>query len=281
VCFCPRCLAAFRKFANVPEEEELEPLKIQAKYGEKWVDFACGQSARVAARMKSYAKAAGVDWKLAVYCAVQSENTRRDYRVDWNTLTPQIDVATPSFYSFSPSDLTDRFTRGMTEFVRLIKGLKDLPVWATLSTGYERGDFYVRDGRLTKMQIVKSVAFGTQGTCQWWWGPVDGRHYHAYAEASTLISELEEFFTKGKMMPDFLSGDQAPGTTRVAWQFGGQVVVLLFNDGVADPATAAAQVPAGYQILKDDGRGEMRLTGASLSAAVEPLDCRWAILRTR
>lgn len=279
VCFCPRCLAAFRRFAGIPDDEELTPLAIQAKHGEKWMDFACRQSGRVAARMKSYARAAGADWKLAVYCAVQNDHTRRAYRVDWRTLTPQIDVATPSFYSFNPSDLSTRFTSGLGEFIGLVRGIKDIPVWTTLTTGSGRGEPYVRDGRLTKMQIIKSIAYGAQGTVQWWWGPVDGRHYQAYAEATALISELEEFFTRGQIAQGFLSGDRPEGTTRIAWRLGDRTLVMLFNDTVTGPLTVTAQVPAaGHRIVRDDGRNEIKLEGTVLRAPVEPLDCRWAIL---
>jgi len=281
VCFCARCLRAFRRAAAASADEELTPLQIQAKYGRQWVDFACQQSARVAARMKSFAKAAGVDWKLAVYCAVQSEHTRRAYRVDWRTLTPHIDVATPSFYSYSPSDLSTSFTRGLTEFAGLVKSVKAIPVWTTLTTGYERGTHYVRDGRLTKMQIIKSIAFGAQGTAQWWWGPVDGRHYQAYAQATSLISELEEFFTRGKRVPNFLSGDQAAGLTLTARRLNEEVLVMLFNDLTGEAKNAVVQVPPGYRIVRHDGRERLGLAGRTVTASVEPLHCRWTVLRER
>lgn len=277
-CFCPRCIEAFRKTAGLPEDEELTPLRIQAKYGDQWVDFACGQSARIAARMRDYARAHDSQWKLAVYCALQNEHTRRAYRVDWDVLTPHIDVATPSFYSYSVSDLAKRFTSGVTDFVRYIQGMKDIPVWNTLTTGYGRGGQYVSDGRLTKMQIVKSVAYGAQGTFQWWWGPVDGRHYHAYARASSTISRLERFFTDGTMAPGLLSGEQPPGTSRVAWQLGDSLLVMLFNDAVGEPRQARARIPVGFRITRDDGRAEIDLQQGVVSATVAPLDYRWVIL---
>ncbi len=279
VCFCPRCLKAFREQAGIPADEELTPLKIQTKYDAQWVRFACGQSDRIAARMRAYAQDAGVDWRLAVYSGGQSEHTRRSYRVDWETLTPHIDVATPSFYSFSPTALSSNFTRGIGDIVGLVKGIKDIPVWATLSTGYGRHDNFTPDGRLTRMQIIKSIAYGADGTCQWWWGPVDGRHYTAYAEATALIAKLEPFFTQGTMAPHLLSGDIPGGTTRIAWTLGDELLVMLFNDGTQSPATIQARLPAGYTRVRDDGRGTLSVEGNAISASVPPLDCRWVVLR--
>jgi len=279
VCFCPRCLAAFRKFAHIAPDVKLTPEKIRADYRSQWVDFACRQSARIAARMKSYAKAAGVDWKLAVYCAIQHEHTREHYRVDWKLLAPYLDVATPSFYSLGPKDLPERFTTGVTWIVNLIKDANDVPVWAAISTGFGRSTHYITDGRLTRMQIIKPVAFGADGTVQWWWGPTDGRHYAAYAEASSLISELEDFFTEGKMDLQFLSGKPTPGTTRVAWRLGAKVLVMLFNDTDARRIWASARIPGGYRVARDDGRSRLRLRGSTLRASIQPLDCRWVILQ--
>lgn len=278
VCFCPRCLDAFRRFADIAPDVELAPEKIRADYRSRWAEFACRQSARIAARMKSYAKAAGVDWKLAVYCAIQHQHTREHYRVDWKLLAPHLDAATPSFYSLGPKDLPERFTTGVTWIVNLIKEAKDIPVWAAISTGFGRNTHFITDGRLTKMQIIKSVAFGADGAVQWWWGPTDGRHYAAYAEASSLISELEEFFTEGEMDPQFLSGKPTSGTTRVAWRLGDQVLVMLFNDTDARRIWARTQVPGGYHVARDDGRGRLHLKGMNLRASIQPLDCRWIIL---
>jgi len=278
VCFCPRCLAAFREFADIPADEELTPLKIQTAYADRWLDFACEQSARVSARMKSYAAEHGVDWKLAVYCAVQNEHTRRAYRVDWTSLVPVIDVATPSFYSVGAGDLATTFTEGTMRFVELVRGIKDIPVWNTLSVGHDRGSHYIADGRITRMQIIKSVAYGADGTAQWWWGPTDGRHYHAYADASRTLAPIEDFFAEGGIAPELLSGEVAPGTTRVAWQNGDELLVMLFNDTSGGAIEAAATVPEGYTIARQDAEGGINLAGATLRAEVEPLNCRWVVL---
>lgn len=278
VCFCERCLAALREFAGIPAEENLTPLGIRARHGEAWVEFACRQSARIAARMQSYSHAAGGGPKIAVYSGTQSEHTRRAYRVDWRTLTPEIDVATPSFYSFSAAALSTTFTTGIRDFIALVRDVSDAPVWATLSTGYERGSHFANDGRLTRMQIIKSVAYGADGTHQWWWGPVDGRHYHAYAEATALIAELEEFFTQGVEAPDFLSGEEPGGTTRLARRLDNRVLVMLFNDNPTQATTVTARTPEGVRLARSDGEPEMTFAGGVLTARVAPLSCRWAVL---
>jgi hypothetical protein len=281
VCFCARCLAAFRGVAGMAAAEELTPLKIQARYGPQWLDFACGQSARVAARMQAYARHAGVPWKLGVYCGTQSESTRQSYRVDWRSLTPHLDMAAPSYYAFGPGDLGTTFVRGNLDFQKLIRGIKPIPVWNTLTTGFTRGEPFQVDGRVTRQQILKSVAYGADGTIQWWWGTNDGRHYQAYAEATTILAELEDFFIQGKMEAGFLGGDEAGGTTRVAWRRGKQVLVMLFHDGTKGALSATAQVPAGCKIARQDQPGGITLQGQALSVRLEPLSCRWVVLRPR
>jgi hypothetical protein len=278
VCFCERCLAAFRDFAGIPAEEQLTPLSIQARHGAAWVDFACRQSARIAARMQSYSRAAGGGPRIAIYSGTHSEHTRRAYRVDWLTLTPEIDVATPSFYSFSAAALSTTFTTGIRDFTALVRKVRDIPVWATLSTGYERGSYFTNDGRLTKMQIIKSVAYGADGTHQWWWGPMDGRHYQAYAEATTLIAGLEEFFTEGIVDDQFLGGEEPGGTTRIARRLGDRTLVMMFNDEPTQEIIITARTPEGFRLVRSDGGPEMTLAGGLLTAQVPSLDCRWAVL---
>lgn len=278
LCFCPRCLTRFREEAQIPAEEELSPARIQAKYADRWVAFACGQSARIARRMRQYAHEAGADWKLLLYSGTQSEHTRRAYRVDWNTLTPEIDVATPSFYSFSASALATTFTRGVTDCARAIRAAKDVPVWTTLTTGYDRGEQMVTDGRVTRMQLIKSVAFGADGTLQWWWGPTDGRHYRAYGEATSIIAELEPFFVEGSMVEDLWPEPAAAPMSRVAWRLGEGLLVMVFNDGTAAPIEVTAPVPPGLRLLRADPRTAPALNGGALRAAVPALDYTWAVL---
>ncbi len=277
-CFCPRCLARFRQEAGIAGEEELTAAAIQAKYPEQWVAFACGQSARIARRMKQYAAAAGVPWKLSVYSGAQSEHTRRTYRVDWDTLAPEIDVATPSFYSFSAAALATNFTGGVTDCIRGIRAVADIPVWCTLTTGYDRGDQFVADGRVTRMQVLKSVAFGADGTLQWWWGPVDGRHYRAYAEATSIISELETFFLDGHRVEDIWTSSAEPPLSRVAWRLGDETLLLLFNDGASEPVRAALRLPPGLRLLKSRPGLEPAVADDALSIVIPPLDCAWVVL---
>ncbi len=277
-CFCPRCLSAFRESAGIPADEQLTPLAIQTAHADEWLDFACLQSARIAERMKQYALDRGSDWKLAVYSAVQNEHTRRAYRVDWTTLTPVIDVVTPSFYSAGVGDLGSTFTEGNMAFVDLIRAIKDVPIYNTLSVGHDRQSHYISDGRITRMQIIKSIAFGADGTWQWWWGPTDGRHYTAYADASRTLAPIEGFFVDGVMKPALLAGAPVAGTTRIAWEQGEQLLVMLFNDTTSGRIEATADVPAGYGIRRQDHDGGIALRDGVVHADVEPLFCRWVVL---
>jgi hypothetical protein len=175
-------------------------------------------------------------------------------------------------------DLATTFVNGNMAFVDLVKGIKDIPVYNTLSVGHDRGSHYISDGRITRMQIIKSVAFGAQGTWQWWWGPTDGRHYTAYADASRTLAPIERFFVDGEMKRDLLAGEPVAGTTRIAWELGDELLVMLFNDTAGDIIGAAANIPAGYTIKRQDVDGGVRLDGGTLQADVDPLFCRWVVL---
>lgn len=279
-CFCPRCIETFRAYADIADDEELTPLRIQARHGDRWVDFACDQSVRIARRMQAAAKEAGIDWELSVYSGIHNEHTRRSYRVDWPTLIPEIDVATPSFYSFSAAGLGDSFTGGVREFMRMTRENSDIPVWTTLTVSYDRGSNFVADGRLTRQQIVKSVAFGAQGTLMWWWGPLDGRHYHGYAEATSLLAPIEEFFTDGVLLDEFLQSAMPPGTSVAAWRQGDRVLVMLFNDVVSGTMTVHAAAPEGWTLATTDERGTVNGTGREVAVEIPALDSRILIFTT-
>jgi len=95
---------------------------------------------------------------------------------------------------------------------------------------------------------------------------------------TTLVADLQDFFTQGKLTLGFFSGDEPPGTTRVAWQEGEETLVMLFDDR-RDAMTMSAQAPTGWKLARQDGRGDLRMEGTTLTARVGALDCRWAVLQ--
>ena len=283
VCFCKRCLATFRRRHGVGSAAEITPLKLQTKYADRWTDFACEQTARVCQRIQLHMKRRGVHPKLAVYSGVQNPNTMRKYRVDWRKLVPHIDIATPSFYSFSPSSLNDSFTGGVRDMVTLVKSIRDIPVLATLTTGYE-GKSLVRDPRLTKMQIVKSIAHGADGVSFWWWGTNDGRHYRAMAEATATVAALEPFFVHGTNDDRLAAISPNTGTSHACWQLGGRVLIMVFNHHAKKPVAigvAPKQLPRpGVWRVIEEGAAQERAvwTREGMTAPVEALGFGWWVL---
>lgn len=314
VCFCERCVERFRREQGLPAEEELTPLKLQAKYTDEWVAFACDQTARICARMQQYArdhaspspltkegergsglpsdlpppllrKEGGVPTvpKLAVYSGLQSSTTMRDYRVDWARIAPHVDLAAPSFYSFGPANLGDLFTQGIRDAIRVVREVRDIPVLATLTTGYEGADL-VRDARTTRMQILKAVAHGMDGVFFWWWGTNDGRHYRAIGEATAVIAELEPFFTEGENREEWFSLETM-AASHAAWQRGDQIALLLFNHDAENTAEitvrpAALPAPDRWQVAAADPRDPAPTwTEEGLTARVPALDARWVVLK--
>jgi len=283
VCFCERCLGAFRQRHGIDPGTELTPLKLQTKYADQWTDFACDQTARVCQRIQLHMKRRGVYPKLAVYSGVQNPNTMRKYRVDWRKIVPHIDIATPSFYSFSASGLNDSFTGGLREMVMLVKSIRDIPVFATLTTGYE-GKSLVRDPRLTKMQIVKSVAHGADGVSFWWWGTNDGRHYRAMAEATATIAALELFFVHGTSDDRLVSRSPTAGTSHACWQHARRVLIMVFNhspDESVAIGVAPQQLPqpGTWRTVKSSIAAEPAVwPREGVTASVAALDFEWWVI---
>lgn len=283
VCFCKRCLTAFQQRHRIGSGEDLTSLRLQTKYADEWTDFACDQTARVCQRIQLHMKRRGVHPKLAVYSGVQNPNTMRKYRVDWRKLVPHIDIATPSFYSFSSSGLNDSFTGGLRDMVTLVKSIRDIPVLATLTTGYE-GKSLVRDPRLTKMQIVKSVAHGADGVNFWWWGTNDGRHYRAMAEATATIAALEPFFVHGTNDDRLVSISPTAGTSHAGWQHGRRVLTMVFNHSPEKPlaiGVAPRQLPqpGAWRVIEASSAPKRAVwTREGLTVSVAALGFEWWVL---
>lgn len=236
VCFCERCLNEFRKFASIADEENLTPRLIRRQYALEWIKFACRQSSMACKFIRDEIHRINPEATFGFYSGRPSLAVMEKYRVNWEEAVRYIDIAYPSYYSASPSHLDHTFVAGMKELMARFREdaapnlIRYVP---TLTTGYGRVGCSVNPSpELTKLQILRSIASGADGVSFWWWGPFDGKFYHAFAEATSLISDFEEFFLQGKEKENLISlGDHPYGkSVSVANRvLGNSSLIMLFN----------------------------------------------------
>ncbi|MFH1524962.1 MAG: sugar-binding protein [Chloroflexota bacterium] len=250
ICFCPRCLAEFKKYASLPEQAELTPEIIKQKYARPWIRFACHQSSVGARLIREELKRINPKAEFGVYSGGPSEATMEEYRANWEELARYIDAAYMSYYSHIPAHLDNNFTEGMQKFIALLKGSagrNPIKVIATLTPGYERGQMLQPTAELNKVQVLRSIATGADGVTFWWWGPFDGKYYQKLAEASALIADFEEFFLKGTEADKFISLENPYGrnVSSAVRSLGKLHLVLLFNHSPNEKRELALSMPGG------------------------------------
>ena len=200
ICFCSRCIEAFRRWAKLPEGEVLSPERIRDAHAMQWIQFACNQAAQMGKAFRDGIRRVRPDGKYGFYSAVPSLSTMENYRADWSNAGKYIDIALPSYYASGESALDRTFTGDMKKVIREIRAAAGHPiqVWATLTAGYGRNTTVAPSASLVKMKILRSIASGMDGVSFWWWGPFDGLYYKKTAEATRLIADFEDFFRQGE-----------------------------------------------------------------------------------
>jgi len=66
ICFCSRCLNAFRDFAGISKEETLTPLLIKIKYQAQWIDFCSRQNTDICSVIRKELKLIRKDFEFGV-----------------------------------------------------------------------------------------------------------------------------------------------------------------------------------------------------------------------
>ncbi len=283
VCFCQRCLAAFREFAGIPADEQLTPQYIKQEYHSQWVDFACSQAASMAEKLTEAVHGGNPAARFYVYSGY-GQHARERYRSDWKMVARVIDVATPSHYTTAAEHL--RFVEGDAHSIggQIRAANPDIAVGGWLFAGYPRQESsgYLRDPQFLKAQILQYIFHGyTAGVYLWYDEPCDGRHYQAIAQASRIVADLESFLLEGRELTDWL---ELPANVQVdrltgdgylsaaVWEKDDKKVVLLFNHEIEQVRSVQLDLPIGRdeQICTYPDREV--LPGNNINMTIEPLD---------
>lgn len=204
ICFCPRCISKFKEFANIQKEDMLTAQIIKRKYPREWVNYCCLQSSLICKYLQDEVHKRNPKALFGIYSGLPGFTTQERYRVDWDNVGKYIDFATPSYYSSNESALDHTFSDGMKSIILKIKNSSDKPVKVlpALTPGYWRNESLQPSAELMKIQFLKSFAAGCDGIHFWWWGPFDGKYYQKLSEATSFITDFEDFFTRGKETPE-------------------------------------------------------------------------------
>ncbi|MFN3421065.1 MAG: hypothetical protein ACK40X_04995, partial [Armatimonadota bacterium] len=254
VCFCHRCLEAFRKFAQVEPEINLdfEVIRNDPKLREKWIQFALGQTERMVKKWSERIEKERPGTGL--YINSGTFDAEVQCRLPWRKVLPYIKGGMFFYYCNSP--IASRTTRHQ-EWVRHMEiarqiaseAKKPVSLWAMLSCGYTRIEAFNYYPDLTALQMVQMAAIGCRGIHFWSYRGFDGRFNNAVARASRIIAEFEDWFVDGRRVELSEDAIVAPEMVLpIAWEHKGRLAIFLLN---FDPVREAeVRISATYLPVK-------------------------------
>ena len=213
-CFCPRCLTAFRKYADIGDDVGLSPQTIEEEHLEKWTGFMNLRMAQLARKFKDTCHGAEPPARFSVYSGYQSEDTKWRYGVNWE-LIGELEAVDHAACGYGRNYQTVRAT---------VKALKGIPlVCGQIMSPYDRNSDNVL-WPLTRAVLLRRLFDSTGGLMVYDSMPVGGRSWQASADVSRLAAEYEDVFLKGDFVAvegvaaevDWLGARKHEGTLLVA-----------------------------------------------------------------
>ncbi|MFP3904623.1 MAG: hypothetical protein ACLFWB_10320, partial [Armatimonadota bacterium] len=221
-CTCDRCLAAFREFADLPENEELSPAILLEKYPTEWTDFRCHQNAEMAGILRDFVHKADRPVEFSIYSGFQSKRTKEHYGVDWELMAPNIDFGIAG-YGGDEKRITDT-----------VKALGDTPFMGG-EMWYLRHDRDPRPApnmhtwcnRILRQYVTSSC----NGVLIWWLASMDGGAFYATSQATAIIAKYEDYFNHEQRCDEKLQVEGLNSFDWAAFEKDGKILVMLLNFG--------------------------------------------------
>lgn len=219
-CTCDRCMDAFRRREDVPDDAELTPDLLLGEYRDRWVDFRCRQNADAAAILSEAVHAVDPELEFSVYSGYQSTRTKEHYGVDWALMQPNIDMAIAGY-------------GGSEEAVRAtLEAMAGKPfmggeMWYLSHRDDSRPtpDMRTWCNRLLR----KYVQSGCTGVLIWHLAPMEGGSFYATSEATALIAEYEDSMREDLRADEKVTVEGIPVSDWAAFERNGEIMVLLLN----------------------------------------------------
>lgn len=191
-CFCPECVTAFKKYADIKKGIELSPEIILTKYGEKWSNFLCQQNAMVLKQVTNVIREARPQAKIYL-CAnhVFDKDYKDKVTHDVKLFEPYVDAHMPMIY-YSGMD----YYRKIEKTCKSLKK-KVIPHICVNDVVY-MSPIHM-SAKAMRMNILATFASGGKG-CAFYPGlsSFDGEYYATLAETLAEIAQVEQYFKRFK-----------------------------------------------------------------------------------
>ncbi|HWL53903.1 MAG TPA: hypothetical protein VNQ90_15795 [Chthoniobacteraceae bacterium] len=215
-CYCPRCLAAFRSAAALPESVRLDAPVINEKYARPWVDFMARQTARIFGKMKASVKAVDPKIRFEVYSGYQTEDNPSRYGVDWAYV--------------GAAGAVDQAGMGYGRPLEAIRATKKaLPgvflLFGEIIEPYRPVDD-IPSRQTTPARLLRRMLDSQGGVLIYEMSAMDARSWRAVAETTRLLARYETVLMEGAQ--EEIPGIGESEGCRVA--HGGTALYCLMND---------------------------------------------------
>jgi hypothetical protein len=187
-CYCPRCLAEFRDFANLDPGVRLDAAVIRDQYARQWIDFMTHRVARLFRKFRDTIHRLAPGTKFSVYSGYQTPENPKRYGVDWGYV--------------GEYQACDRagcgYGRPADGIPTTLDGLNGIPaLFGALVRPYDTQET-IPPVPLTKARLLRRALDSTGGLLIYARLPMDGRSWYAMAETTRLVATYEDLFAAGK-----------------------------------------------------------------------------------
>jgi len=240
-CFCERCKAGFRQFANLPADADLSDANILKSHEKEWVRFRARLYGKINGRIRDVCRELGKPYMLYSWSA---------HKALWRELKDKIDLAFPGLPGNGEANASRQaFIDGwMRNLLQRDVGLKRAlgqrfsfhvsraqpDGWKKWSVMSDDGYVHPKSWKSQTLRLVASVQGGIdfQNSTEC----VGGMLYYI-GEATRIISEYENLFWDGERVDDLAESEQIKYPNLLVLRYGDERLVLLFNEG-DQPLTA-------------------------------------------
>lgn len=219
-CICPRCLAAFRAWAKLPEDTVLDSKTLLAEHRALWTDFRCQQNADMAGQLRAMLRKSPHPVEFSLYSGYQCQRTKEHYGVDWARLAPHLDFAIAG-YGGGAKSIAD--TIAALDGVPFMGG----EMWYLSDTSDARPA--PRHETWRNRLLRQFAQSGGNGCLIWYLPPMDGGAFYATSEAAELIAKYEDFFRLDQRCDERLNVQGIPPDDWAAFALDGRTLVMLLN----------------------------------------------------
>lgn len=246
-CFCARCKAGFREFAELPDDADLSDQTLLNAFNKQWRKYwAHLWFGRVHGQLKQAANSVGTRYMIYTW------NGSDDL---WRAARGNLDIAFPGMPGSNVFGAREQANadRSMA-FYRREVGVSRVhgQTFVVMGAGHQKNAWAMQqvisrdgfvDAKSWKNQVLRMAAT-LQGGVDLGESVIDYRagSYFWVGEATRIIAEFEHLFVDGERADNLAVSDQIAYPNLLVLRAGDERLVLLFNEGDAEKIVAFENV---------------------------------------